>query len=113
MRLVEADITDEDFALLSNTDEDCYFSEQDYIDFIQELDKGPKRKIVCDLSGDEAGMQLHQYWMDNQDKYPNIPEDIAGDDDYYFDFMDNLQAESQTEYDKLIDDFIKSGEFKI
>ena len=111
LRLAEVDVSDYDYAVMSGTDEDCYFSEEDFNDFAKEVDTDPKRKLIYDVAGDQAGMQLHQYWIDNQAKYPNIPEDIAGEDDGYFDFMENLYVEDVSAYDKLIDDFIKSGKF--
>lgn len=112
LKMAETDLSDYDYAVMSGADEDCYFSEEDFKLFVEELDKDPKRKLIHEISGEQAGMQLHQYWLDNQSKYPNIPEDIAGDDDYYFDFIDNLQVEDAAAYDKLVDDFIKSGKFK-
>ena len=110
--LAEADVSDADYLVMIGEDEDCYFNEDDFASFAKEVNDDPKRKLIYEVSGDQAGMQLHQYWIDNQAKYPNIPEDIAGEDNYYFDFIDNLQVEDSAAYDKLVADFIKSGKFK-
>jgi hypothetical protein len=111
LKMAEVDVSDADYVVMSGADEDCYFSEEDFDDFAREIDTDPKRKLIYEVSGDQAGKQLHQYWIDNLSKYPNIPEDIAGEDDYYFDFMENLYTEDVAAYDKLVDDFIKSGKF--
>ena len=114
LKLAELDVTDEDFALLTDTDEDCFFTDEDFDLFArEEVEENSKAKFVYEISGDQIGMQLHQYWIDNQAKYPNIPADIAGEDDYYFDFMENLQVEDAGAYDQLVDDFIKSGKVKL
>jgi hypothetical protein len=112
LKLVEVEVSDSDYAVMAGEDEDCYFAEEDFEDFAREIDGDPNSKLILATSGDQAGMQLHQYWLDNQAKYPQIPDDIAGDDDYYFDFMENLYTEDVAAYDKLIDDFIKSDKFK-
>jgi hypothetical protein len=112
LRMAEVNVSDTDYAVMAGLDEDCYFSDEDFKDFACDADKDPKRKLIYEVAGDQAGMQLHQYWLDNQAKYPNIPEDIVGEDDYYADFIDNLQVEDQAAYDKLVDDFIKSAKFK-
>jgi len=112
LKMAEVDVSDYDYAVMSGADEDCYFSDEDFDAFAKEVDEDSNCKLIYEVSGDQAGMQLHQYWLDNQSKYPNIPEDIAGDDDYYFDFMENLYTEDVSAYDKLVDDFIKSVKFK-
>ncbi len=112
LKMAEVDVSDADYAIMSGADEDCYFSEEDFDLFAQETDEDSNCKLIYELPGDLAGVQLYQYWLDNQAKYPQIPADIAGDDDSYFDFMENLMVDDVTSYDKLIDDFIKSGKFK-
>lgn len=114
LKLAEVDVTAEDFALLTNTDEDCFFTDEDFDLFTrEEVEENFKAKFIYEISGDQIGMQLHQYWMDNQTKYPQIPTDIAGEDDYYFDFIENLQVEDAGAYDQLVDDFIKSNKVKL
>lgn len=108
-KMTEVDVSDADYAVMSGADEDCYFSDEDFDEFVKEVDMDPKRKLVYEVSGDQAGMQLHQFWMDNQAKY-SIPEEVA-EEESAFDFMENLYTEDVAAYDKLVDDFIKSGKF--
>ena len=112
LKMAETDLSDYDYAVMSGADEDCYFSDEDFRDFVRELDIGTSGNTIYEVSGEQAGEQLYQYWQDNQTKYPGIPEDIVGEDDSYFDFLDNLSNEDTAVYDKLVDDFIKSGKFK-
>ena len=111
MLLVEVELSQSDFNVVAGVDEDCYFDNEDYCDFVREIREDQTAVNILETAADQAGMQLHQYWMDNQTKYPNIPDDIAEPDDYYFDFQQNMLDEYEQEYFQLIQDFIKSGKF--
>lgn len=110
-KMTEIDVSDGDYAIMSGVDEDCYFSDEDFTDFVREIDDDPKSKVIYECSGDQAGMQLHQYWIDNQAKYPNTPEGAIEAEDY-FDFIESFSTEAEAAYLRLVDDFIKSGKFK-